>query len=104
MAIESSHHNQSDNMMEKPFKFTRGVVLPCIQVYIQILTNFPQDISFHSCFKRGSPSSHEERPADGVGRERDGGAAEEDAEAGHDEGGVEGGHPGNRPHLIASIS
>ena len=78
--------------------------MPCIQVYIQILTNFPQDISFHLSFKRGSPSSHEERPADGVGGESDGGAAEEDAEAGHDEGGVEGGHPGNRPHLIASIS
>ena len=54
-------------------------------------------------FQESSPSSHEERPADGVGGERDGGAAEEDAEAGHDEGGVEGGHPGNRPHLIASI-
>ena len=67
------------------------------------LRDFPQDISFHSCFKRGSPSGHEERPADRVGGESDGGAAEEDAEAGHDEGGVEGWHSGNRPHLIAIV-
>ena len=106
VAIESSHHNQSDNMMEKQFKFTRGW---CCHAYKFLfkssptLSGSPQDISFYSSFKRGLPSSHKERPANRVGGESDGGAAEEDAEAGHDEGGVEGGHPGNRPHLIASI-
>jgi len=46
------------------------------------------------------PSRHKERSADGVGGESDGGAAEEDAEACHDQRRVEGGHSGNRPHLI----
>ena len=84
--------------------------MPCIKVYIQLLTNFErlpsghERIPCHSPYiKRDPPSRHKERSADGVGGESDGGAAEEDAEAGHDEGGVEGGHPGNRPHLIASI-
>jgi len=48
----------------------------------------------------GQPSGHQERSADGVGGESNGGAAEEDAEAGHDQRGVESGHSGNRPHLI----
>ena len=81
-------------------------MLPCIKVCVQFLTNFErlppghEQISFQSCLKgRGSPSGHQERSADGVGGESDGGAAEEDAEAGHDQRGVESGHSGNSPHL-----
>ena len=78
-------------------------MLPYIKVYIHIVTNFerlPPGLFLPLLFQESSPSGHEERPANGVGGKGDGGAAEEDAEACHDQRRVEGGHSGNRPHLI----